>query len=431
MSSQLMEILRPEKGSPGPQEAQRFIEQHQDKPLNFYFTKNTYIWDPSSPVKISILGCGSNSMFDTSLLNSMLNHPSMKDCKSHDWKIVFEVFTSVIANNAQHKLTLLTNFFKPRLPLNKKLPDITAWLAQTMPFDLDERLSPGELFDAHFSDFPSEEIWRLFIDGEKQRKENGWLDYECREPGFMLGMMSGFSHLKEHISEPLSSALLLDLHAACCTGVSNLSNTVSTAKYRDNVEVEYGLGEENASVMGLIELSEEQARGGYSYKMKYFHLKDVFGIHATAQPMEEIQRSVEAIILHYHQAILKCKNKADRIHVIINLITSLERTHPFSDGNCRTICVFLLNRELIRHQLSPVILDDPNRFDGFSKLELFNEICKGMQVFNRVKQRDTSNLGIKTEKIYSIMQKDCKYNICTAVYDKLETVCPLHHPLNH
>ena len=45
------------------------------------------------------------------------------------------------------------------------------------------------------------------------------------------------------------------------------------------------------------------------------------------------------------------------------LITSLERIHPFLDFNCRTFAVFLLNKELIRRNMSPSIMEDPNIFD--------------------------------------------------------------------
>ena len=33
------------------------------------------------------------------------------------------------------------------------------------------------------------------------------------------------------------------------------------------------------------------------------------------------------------------------------------------DFNCRTFAVFLLNKELIRHNLTPTIMEDPNNFD--------------------------------------------------------------------
>lgn len=37
--------------------------------------------------------------------------------------------------------------------------------------------------------------------------------------------------------------------------------------------------------------------------------------------------------------------------------------HPYLDFNCRTFAVFLLNKELIRNNLFPSIMADPNDFD--------------------------------------------------------------------
>ena len=41
----------------------------------------------------------------------------------------------------------------------------------------------------------------------------------------------------------------------------------------------------------------------------------------------------------------------------------LKRIHPYLDFNCRTFAVFLLNKELIRHNLEPSLIEDPNDFD--------------------------------------------------------------------
>lgn len=49
--------------------------------------------------------------------------------------------------------------------------------------------------------------------------------------------------------------------------------------------------------------------------------------------------------------------------ILVLLIMDLERMHPYLDYNCRTFAVLLLNKELIRHNMSPSILEDPNNFD--------------------------------------------------------------------
>ena len=66
-----------------------------------------------------------------------------------------------------------------------------------------------------------------------------------------------------------------------------------------------------------------------------------------------------------------------RLENIVTMIQKLERLHPFSDGNCRTFCMLLLNRELIRNKLPPCLLTNPNDFDGLSQSEMINEVLAG------------------------------------------------------
>lgn len=51
--------------------------------------------------------------------------------------------------------------------------------------------------------------------------------------------------------------------------------------------------------------------------------------------------------------------------------------HPYADYNCRTFAVFLLNKELIRHNMKPSIMEDPNDFDYMTIQESVEEIKRG------------------------------------------------------
>ena len=42
--------------------------------------------------------------------------------------------------------------------------------------------------------------------------------------------------------------------------------------------------------------------------------------------------------------------------------------HPYLDLNCRTFAVFMLNKEPIRRDMLPSIMDDPEVFD-YMKIE--------------------------------------------------------------
>jgi hypothetical protein len=61
----------------------------------------------------------------------------------------------------------------------------------------------------------------------------------------------------------------------------------------------------------------------------------------------------------------------------------LERAHLFDDGNARTIGLLVVNKLLLENGLRPAMMEDPNRFDGFSTDELVAEIKQGQATFAR------------------------------------------------
>lgn len=93
---------------------------------------------------------------------------------------------------------------------------------------------------------------------------------------------------------------------------------------------------------------------------------------------EENTLIVREFIQKYLDAIKIASNDNERkLDIIIEFIQSLEQLHPFIDGNCRVFVMLLLNSELIKNGFPPTMLDNPNRFDLFSKKELADEIKKG------------------------------------------------------
>jgi len=392
-----------EKASkPDLEAASEFIRKNSDGSFDFYLKKKNYGIEYSI-IQLSLVHANLN------LVDAILTHPSMMNQKTHDWDTVFKCLEYSLV----HPLMLfkLVEFYKHRIPEVKYVAVI-----KSIPSD-----SPLDSFHNYFSDFPAEEIWRLFIDGTKQKKENGWLDYERREKGCMMGMMNGLSHVKDHINDVLTVKLLLDLHAACSTNVMNLNKSnPGTFRHNDSAGFPF-LYNGNMSINGVIELLEREFKENLTYNVSQQKSPgNQLQLFAKAQPSNEIYQNAEQIIRIYHQSISICVNDVDKINAIIDLITSLERLHPFNDANCRTICIFLLNRELIFNGLSPVILDDPNRFDGFSKSELFNEINKGMLRFNQVKQGNIKDLGIATDKIQIKIKQESKYATCSDTLKHLQ-----------
>ncbi|MDP1604040.1 MAG: Fic family protein [Legionella sp.] len=402
-SYQLLEIIRPDPGCPDPEAAKDFIKENQNNYLNFYLKKKFDGYD----VTVLEFCMGHHELM---LVEALLNHPSMKDRKNHDWRAVFQCIA--ISFNSPEILSRLIEFFTNRLPVVKQ---------QKLHMDSITTDSPMDSYNHYFSDFPQEEIWRLFIDGNKQSAENGWLDYEIREPGYMTGMINGLLHVKERICDPLTVELLLELHIVCSTNVTNL-NESTPGEFRHEKEVEFAFHHNvNASVAGLIELIQYQIYEEPTFRVEKLPLHGGrLGIRATAQLSGDVHQNAQEIISHYLQSMVNCYNNEEKINAIIDLITAFERLHPFTDANCRTICILLLNRELIRNGFPPVILDDPNRFDAYSKSELFNEINKGMLTFNQVKQGNIKYLGITTDEVQIKINKELKYTTCSNASEYLK-----------
>lgn len=394
ISHELFSILRPEIGCPDPQAALKFIMDHKQSSIDFYL-KRFFFGYELSLFKLILLSR------DIALITAMFEHFSIKTTRSHDWEAVYESFQNHI--DAIHKLDveilkLLLNFFKPRLPSIR---------GQGHPVVVEDK-TPIENFRHYFADFPTEEIWRLFIDGYKQKQETGWLDYEIREPGCMLAMLRGMIHVIENIEEPLDIPMLCKLHALCSTNVSGLLESNKAGIFRNNTISEVGLFYgSNCSIVGFIEMVEQK---GNDYEIKNLpSLCGSAGIRTLKKTDKEIYSRLEKIINAYHLEI-NTGNNISKLLAIVKLIKELERFHPFPDANCRTICILLLFRELVRNGFSPVILDNPNCFEGFSDIELVNEIIEGMKTFQLVKINTTHDLGLQTNEMKTQISKDSKYN---------------------
>jgi hypothetical protein len=93
---------------------------------------------------------------------------------------------------------------------------------------------------------------------------------------------------------------------------------------------------------------------------------------------ETLESEMHTLIANYQTAISKALSAEDKLLAIISFIQTCEQLHPFIDGNCRVFCMLLLNHLLLRNGFPLVILDDPNRLDGFSTQEIMNELLQGM-----------------------------------------------------
>lgn len=105
-----------------------------------------------------------------------------------------------------------------------------------------------------------------------------------------------------------------------------------------------------------------------------------FEVKADIWSYEDKVRNYNIIYEKYCSDLESAKSEYDKLKVIAQYIQDIECMHFFADGNCRMVYL-LLNKELLKNDLKPVILFDPNMFDRMSSDNLVNEILEGQDAF--------------------------------------------------
>jgi hypothetical protein len=108
-----------------------------------------------------------------------------------------------------------------------------------------------------------------------------------------------------------------------------------------------------------------------------------------------IKNEMELILNNYYDSIASCIGLWQILSLICQTIQDLEQLHPFLDGNCRTFCMILLNKFLIDQKLSPIIQDDPNKFDGYSLPQIIHEVINSLLISNKF--LDSSHFFLKNQ----------------------------------
>lgn len=362
------------------------------------------------------------------LFLSILAHPSMEQGRDHDAPHLFYILASLYDQDgiiAAKKTGALIAFIEKHLNpyAHYNLPeDLSAW---HKPSDETAR----EKFNAWFKDFPQDDIWRLFYDGYLQRLENGWREYENREPGFMIATFQAFLFLIQTIDAPLSLNIILGLHFAATLDVKKLNTETIPGRCRNNLGVcfdllprESGHEDANASLAGLIQLAKNEKQPE-KYKILHYRsrrrrffltsgedlrsaiakrrMEHVY-IQADERPREAIEEDLRSLIADYNHEISRL-SPIEKLLAIARLSGEMERIHPFRDGNCRTLCNMLVIRELIRNDFPPAILNNPNRLGGYSSEECVMEFIEGMKNFKALQQGDTHRFGLSTNEILALL----------------------------
>ena len=93
------------------------------------------------------------------------------------------------------------------------------------------------------------------------------------------------------------------------------------------------------------------------------------------------------ILAQYNKNMLEAESPQEKIGLIAQHIQDIECLHFFQDGNCRMVYL-LLNKELMKHGLDPVILLDPNNFDQMPPDDLYEQIMQGQKAFKHYIEKD-------------------------------------------
>lgn len=284
-----------------------------------------------------------------------------------------------------------------------------------------------------FSTFPPTELWRLVIDGyqhslgpyafDNPRGKPGEAGYHAGEAGYLKAMLEGLRYVKKYPQDRVSLPLIATLHKIATMGVEDGEITRNHADFKKedrlliamqergkmghNATSSFKLnrpqaeqpGTDNVSLQGFIELVAWLKEN--SEYQKYFQLvaengtildpssPDILEFYQTNHIVwncGRIQGNILAEIISNKLTEFNRKideaDKNEKLTLIVKLIHELEIIHPFQDGNCRTFFL-LLNHLLVQNELSPTLLTNPNRFDGFSIDELINEVKNGQVEYKK------------------------------------------------
>lgn len=215
--------------------------------------------------------------------------------------------------------------------------------------------------------FPLEHFYRFAIDGHRQSK--GWTAFEVREPGYLQGVLNAYFYAYNY-SGAITKKYLEEIQA----------HALDQVEYT-NVRAPYYLGfTPDGSLRPsfcVLHLSSNMSLKGAEEKIFLEGSKECLPqlIGGCIHPTKEVEEALNA----YKLSIFEANTLEKKLQAIILMITKLERIHPFRDANCRTFCMVLLQTEILNLGLLPPIMDDPNRFDGFSQSELFEQVVKGMR----------------------------------------------------
>lgn len=254
--------------------------------------------------------------------------------------------------------------------------------------------------------FPKDQVWRLLLDG-KHHEGRGKYGFE-NERGYMGAMTRAFAQMLGTVGQPLTPAMYEQLHQTAVGGVLDRHGGAMDPNYRQDPHTGagFGLDMENWSPAGHAEMVLKH-RG---------RPNDPVGSMMVQHPDKMIKRSPDGQTVNKGQAFLvrgmRSRDQAlalaqdvidryqgaiaaanlpghaptaddEKLTAIAQICQDLDQMHLFADGNIRTVVFLVLNKLLLEQGFLPVIMDEPNVFDGKSIAELKTFIAQGQRAYRR------------------------------------------------
>lgn len=274
-----------------------------------------------------------------------------------------------------------------------------------------------------YKHIPEHELWRLCVDGELQgnSEELGFIKFSAREMGSIGNYLKAYDYMLQNVSSPVSVEFIKELHRIAIEGLDVQSTSGGNPGSFRNIFAQFPLSYgRNLSAAGYKELEElpEDSPFRLNQKLMGRELKKNdrevdLRIESRTVNSNELEKLVADEIAEYYYHIQNAQTEEEKNRIILMLVSNLERIHPFNDGNCRVFCNLLLNKLRLENNLSPVVMYDPNRFDGYSIDELVVEVADGVKAFQnlsngRMPYPDALTIEQIIEKIKSLDESEKK-----------------------
>lgn len=237
------------------------------------------------------------------------------------------------------------------------------------------------------------------LDEWNVEREAGWPGLENSESNSIAAMMNASKYIVEQSDKPITVDTVRAIHTMATNNFSesnrkdvDLNESVILGTFgttMDDLRISIGY---NATIDGINELMQSIENQTYYSMGTETNLSALgtlnFKYLADQVPVDVIEMKISQALEEYQTSLAQLKDKDDyikTIRIIVRCVKTIELAHPFRDFSGISVTT-LLNMMLLQNHLPPVILKDPNYFDGYSTEELINEVLDGMEHFVYVKK---------------------------------------------